>query len=91
MERCGSAYRASAERRSSITAAKCLSCMASATDWPARMRDNGRDERRRHTALRVGVIGGGQLAWMMIAPAVELGLDIRVPPEGEGVVRYSVG
>ena len=36
-------------------------------------------------ALRVGVIGGGQLARMMIAPAVELGLDIRVLAEGEGM------
>lgn len=33
-------------------------------------------------ALRVGVIGGGQLARMMIAPAVELGLEIRVLAEG---------
>jgi len=36
-------------------------------------------------ALRVGVIGGGQLARMMIAPAVELGLDIRVLAEDEGM------
>ncbi len=36
-------------------------------------------------ALRVGVIGGGQLARMMIAPAVELGMDIRVLAEGEGM------
>lgn len=36
-------------------------------------------------ALRVGVIGGGQLARMMIAPAVELGLDLRVLAEGEGM------
>ncbi|MGY1550938.1 5-(carboxyamino)imidazole ribonucleotide synthase [Microbacterium sp. A588] len=35
--------------------------------------------------LRVGVIGGGQLARMMIAPAVELGLDIRVLAEAEGM------
>ncbi|GAT72627.1 phosphoribosylaminoimidazole carboxylase [Microbacterium sp. HM58-2] len=35
--------------------------------------------------LRVGVIGGGQLARMMIAPAVELGLDLRVLAEGEGM------
>ncbi|WP_308209853.1 5-(carboxyamino)imidazole ribonucleotide synthase [Microbacterium galbinum] len=40
---------------------------------------------RRHMALRVGVIGGGQLARMMIAPAVELGLDLRVLAEGEGM------
>lgn len=36
-------------------------------------------------ALRVGVIGGGQLARMMIAPAVELGLDIRVLAEDVGM------
>lgn len=36
-------------------------------------------------ALRVGVIGGGQLARMMIAPAVELGLDLRVLAEAEGM------
>lgn len=36
-------------------------------------------------ALRVGVIGGGQLARMMIAPAVELGLEIRVLAEDEGM------
>ncbi|MEL5992068.1 5-(carboxyamino)imidazole ribonucleotide synthase [Microbacterium phosphatis] len=35
--------------------------------------------------MRVGVIGGGQLARMMIAPAVELGVDIRVLAEGEGM------
>lgn len=33
----------------------------------------------------VGVIGGGQLARMMIAPAVELGLDIRVLAEEPGM------
>ncbi|QBR74756.1 5-(carboxyamino)imidazole ribonucleotide synthase [Microbacterium sediminis] len=36
-------------------------------------------------SLRVGVIGGGQLARMMIAPAVELGIDIRVLAEAEGM------
>ena len=36
-------------------------------------------------ALRIGVIGGGQLARMMIAPAVELGFDIRVLAESEGM------
>lgn len=36
-------------------------------------------------AVRVGVIGGGQLARMMIAPAVELGLDLRVLAEQEGM------
>ncbi|GAA2929547.1 5-(carboxyamino)imidazole ribonucleotide synthase [Microbacterium luteolum] len=35
--------------------------------------------------LRVGVIGGGQLARMMIAPAVELGLDLRVLAEDDGM------
>ena len=34
---------------------------------------------------RVGVVGGGQLARMMIAPAVELGIDIRVLAEAEGM------
>jgi 5-(carboxyamino)imidazole ribonucleotide synthase len=32
-------------------------------------------------ALRVGVVGGGQLARMMIAPAVELGIELRVLAE----------
>lgn len=36
-------------------------------------------------ALRVGIIGGGQLARMMIAPAVELGLDVRVLAEEAGM------
>ncbi|WP_040165474.1 5-(carboxyamino)imidazole ribonucleotide synthase [Microbacterium gorillae] len=35
--------------------------------------------------MRIGVIGGGQLARMMIAPAVELGLEIRVLAESEGM------
>jgi len=34
--------------------------------------------------LRVGVIGGGQLARMMIVPALELGLEIKVLAEAEG-------
>lgn len=34
--------------------------------------------------MRVGVIGGGQLARMMIAPAIELGIDLRVLAESEG-------
>jgi len=34
-------------------------------------------------ALRVGVVGGGQLARMMIAPAVELGIELRVLAEEE--------
>ena len=33
--------------------------------------------------MRVGVVGGGQLARMMIAPAVELGIDLRVLAEDE--------
>ncbi|SFR95613.1 5-(carboxyamino)imidazole ribonucleotide synthase [Microbacterium sp. cf046] len=36
-------------------------------------------------ALRVGVVGGGQLARMMIAPAVELGIDLRVLAESDGM------
>jgi 5-(carboxyamino)imidazole ribonucleotide synthase len=35
--------------------------------------------------LRVGVIGGGQLARMMVPPAIELGVDIRVLAEGPGM------
>lgn len=35
--------------------------------------------------MRVGVVGGGQLARMMIAPAVELGVEIRVLAEQEGM------
>ena len=35
--------------------------------------------------VRVGVIGGGQLARMMVPPAVNLGLDIRVLAESEGM------
>ncbi|WP_423918467.1 5-(carboxyamino)imidazole ribonucleotide synthase [Frigoribacterium sp. 2-23] len=35
-------------------------------------------------AYRVGVIGGGQLARMMVPPAVHLGIDIRVLAENEG-------
>ncbi len=34
--------------------------------------------------LTVGVIGGGQLARMMIPPAVALGIDLRVLAENEG-------
>jgi 5-(carboxyamino)imidazole ribonucleotide synthase len=36
-------------------------------------------------SLRVGVVGGGQLARMMIAPAVELGVELRVLAEDEGM------
>ncbi len=35
-------------------------------------------------SLTVGVIGGGQLARMMIPPAIELGIDIRVLAENAG-------
>ncbi|MCS5734862.1 5-(carboxyamino)imidazole ribonucleotide synthase [Herbiconiux daphne] len=35
--------------------------------------------------FRVGVIGGGQLARMMVPPAIELGIDIRVLAETEGM------
>ena len=33
--------------------------------------------------MRVGVIGGGQLARMMVVPAIELGLELRVLAESE--------
>jgi len=36
-------------------------------------------------SLRVGVIGGGQLARMMVAPAVELGVELRVLAEQAGM------
>ncbi|MDX2377005.1 5-(carboxyamino)imidazole ribonucleotide synthase [Microbacterium sp. LRZ72] len=36
-------------------------------------------------SVRVGVVGGGQLARMMIAPAVELGIDLRVLAEQDGM------
>lgn len=36
-------------------------------------------------ALQVGIVGGGQLARMMIAPAVELGLGVRVFAEEPGM------
>lgn len=36
-------------------------------------------------ALRVGVVGGGQLARMMIAPAVELGVELSVLAEEPGM------
>ncbi len=35
--------------------------------------------------VRVGVVGGGQLARMMIAPAVELGIELCVLAEEEGM------
>src|SRR3954463_11340109 len=37
------------------------------------------------TSQIVGVIGGGQLARMMIPPAIELGLEIRVLEEAAGM------
>jgi len=36
------------------------------------------------TELRVGVIGGGQLARMMTPPAINLGINLRVLAEAEG-------
>ncbi|MBB2976359.1 5-(carboxyamino)imidazole ribonucleotide synthase [Microbacterium endophyticum] len=36
-------------------------------------------------SLRIGVVGGGQLARMMIAPASELGVEIRVLAEQTGM------
>ena len=45
--------------------------------------------------MRVGVIGGGQLARMMVPPAIELGIDIRVLAEVEdssaAIAATSVG
>ncbi|WP_308013009.1 5-(carboxyamino)imidazole ribonucleotide synthase [Microbacterium tenebrionis] len=49
------------------------------------MRKNGSRRTENHMVLRIGVIGGGQLARMMIAPAVELGIDLRVLAEAEGM------
>ena len=49
------------------------------------MRDAGRVVKGTGMALRVGVIGGGQLARMMIAPASELGLEIAVLTEDDGM------
>ncbi|WP_223360015.1 5-(carboxyamino)imidazole ribonucleotide synthase [Leifsonia sp. ZF2019] len=45
------------------------------------------ESRRERSMVRntVGVIGGGQLARMMIPPAVELGIDIRVLEEAAGM------
>lgn len=46
-------------------------------------------------SLRVGIVGGGQLARMMIAPAVELGLDVRVlaeqPDMSAAIAATAVG
>ena len=36
-------------------------------------------------SIRIGVIGGGQLARMMVPPAIHLGLDISVLAEAEGM------
>ncbi|MFJ6679898.1 5-(carboxyamino)imidazole ribonucleotide synthase [Microbacterium sp. NPDC091382] len=36
-------------------------------------------------ALQIGIVGGGQLARMMIAPAVEMGIDVRVLAEQPGM------
>ena len=36
-------------------------------------------------SLRVGIVGGGQLARMMIGPATELGIPVRVLAEQEGM------
>ncbi|GAA1574268.1 5-(carboxyamino)imidazole ribonucleotide synthase [Leucobacter aridicollis] len=56
---------------------------------PARMRQNGgvseNQEPAAKTSIRVGVIGGGQLARMMVPPAIHLGLDISVLAETEGM------
>lgn len=41
-------------------------------------------EIRTGRAPRVGVIGGGQLARMMMVPATELGIDLKVLAEAEG-------
>ncbi|RIX26574.1 5-(carboxyamino)imidazole ribonucleotide synthase [Amnibacterium setariae] len=46
---------------------------------------------RRSGHVRVGVIGGGQLARMMVPPAVELGVDIAVLGESvEAAARIAV-
>ncbi|MDQ1125264.1 5-(carboxyamino)imidazole ribonucleotide synthase [Microbacterium sp. SORGH_AS 505] len=46
-------------------------------------------------ALQVGIVGGGQLARMMIAPAVEIGIDVRVlaeqPAMSAGLAATAVG
>ncbi len=52
---------------------------------PPRAADRMDADGRSGMALRVGVVGGGQLARMMIAPAVELGVEIRVLAEDEGM------
>src|SRR5665647_1037384 len=44
-----------------------------------------RTEIGEHMSTTVGVIGGGQLARMMIPAAVNLGIDIRVLAENEGM------
>jgi 5-(carboxyamino)imidazole ribonucleotide synthase len=42
------------------------------------------------TSYRVGVIGGGQLARMMIAPAIELGIELKVLAETENCSAAAV-
>ncbi len=53
------------------------------------MRQNGlvseNQEPAAKTSIRVGVIGGGQLARMMVPPAIHLGLEISVLAETEGM------
>ncbi|WP_314146590.1 5-(carboxyamino)imidazole ribonucleotide synthase [uncultured Leifsonia sp.] len=48
-------------------------------------REEYRGEAEAMARNRVGVIGGGQLARMMIPPAVELGIEISVLEEAEGM------
>ncbi len=50
------------------------------------MRENGHMAADQSTAgtIRVGVIGGGQLARMMVPPAIHLGMRISVLAENEG-------
>ncbi|MBC9927506.1 5-(carboxyamino)imidazole ribonucleotide synthase [Leucobacter sp. cx-169] len=49
-----------------------------------RRRDPGGRARGRHVTTKIGVIGGGQLARMMIPPAINLGLGISVLAEVDG-------
>ena len=53
--------------------------------WGAAARWDDGGEGRSAMALRVGVVGGGQLARMMIAPAVELGVELQVLAEEPGM------
>lgn len=45
---------------------------------------HNRGGERNHVTVKIGVIGGGQLARMMIPPALHLGLSISVLAETEG-------